>query len=245
MPLLGGEPMTAKAEAGEKDKRRHPRVNARNVSALLALADRQTPCTIQNLSEGGIFLQTHEALPVGMPVSLTLQRPAAEPIALTGRVVWGMGEKTAARKGAVPGMRIRFDGLSREASLALRALLRQLGAPERDPNAITQPVALAELKERAARAQERGTQPGAPEAQEVAATQPRLLVQVQGLLMQIGELQQELSQRDAELAALKARLGEQEALLRARTTELEKAEREKGAAELAVQRLTMQLAARR
>jgi Tfp pilus assembly protein PilZ len=233
------------------------------VSAQLALSDRETPCTIQNLSEGGIFLQTSQALPLGMPVSLTLQRPGGEPIALTGRVVWGLGEKTAARKGAVPGMRIRFDQLSSESASGLKALLKQLGAPERDPNAITQPVALAELKNRVAREQP-STQPGAPAEParprgadetlphrtngpepKVATSQPRLLVQVQGLLMQIGELQQALSERDAEVAALKLRLGEQESLLQARSVELEKAERERRAAELAVQRLTMQLAARR
>jgi hypothetical protein len=189
-------------------------------------------------------------------------------------VVWGLGEKTAARKGAVPGMRIRFDQLTKESAAALKGLLKQLGAPERDPNAITQPVALAELKSRVAREQS-ATQPSAPPQpavppspaaaaparpsaadetlphratgpeSRVATSQPRLLVQVQGLLMQIGELQQALSERESELTALKARLAEQETLLQSRSVELEKAERERRAAELAVQRLTMQLAARR
>ena len=58
-----------------KDKRRYPRVHARNVSAHLNVADQSSPCVIQNISAGGIFIETTEALPVGMPVAVNLARP--------------------------------------------------------------------------------------------------------------------------------------------------------------------------
>jgi hypothetical protein len=66
---------------------------------------------------------------------------------------------------------------------------------------------------------------------------PRLIVQVQGLLMQLGDLQQQLEAKDREVASLRQELS-------AKTAAFEKADRELKAAELAIQRLSMQLAAR-
>src|SRR3954451_5067040 len=103
--------------ASGADKRKYPRVQARNVSAHLNVTDRSSPCVIHNISAGGVFIETREALPAGMPVAVNLARPGwSRVLNLTGRVVWGLGEKTAQKKGTVPGMRIKFDPLPKEMS---------------------------------------------------------------------------------------------------------------------------------
>ncbi len=306
--------------ASGKDKRKYPRVHAEDVSAHLNVADKSSPCTIQNISAGGLFIETRDALPVGMPVAINLARPGwSRVLRLTGRVVWAMAGRTAARKGTVPGMRIRFDPLPRDAAEELIRLLKDLGAPDgpapkvvgEEAAAITQPVSLREIQSRVSQAELKAvvlddpkletlqgplapappsgptpaglpmaSAPGAPMAsgprpgssvpgfphamasapQPVSSPQPslmaipssprvatpiasspdgpRLIVQVQGLMMQLGELQTQLEQKEKELQALREEL-------KVKDSALEKAERERKAAELAIQRLSMQLSASR
>jgi Tfp pilus assembly protein PilZ len=267
--------------ASGADKRKYPRVQARNVSAHLNVADKSAPCVIQNISAGGVFIETRDALPVGMPVAVNLARPGwPRVLKITGRVVWALAEKTAARKGTVPGMRIRFDPLSKDAAGRLVALLQELGAPQgppppvkRDSGVITEPVGIKAIQQRLSEPQfplvraPDLTPPGGKKARTSksvpppatkpddstmparagdlavafatpASEAPRLIVQVQGLLMQLGDLQQQLEQKDREVASLRAELSQ-------KTAELEKSDRELRAAELAIQRLSMQLAARR
>jgi Tfp pilus assembly protein PilZ len=265
--------------ASGADKRRYPRVQARNVSAHLNVADKSSPCVIQNISAGGVFIETREALPVGMPVAVNLARPGwARVLKVTGRVVWALAEKTAARKGTLPGMRIKFDPLSKEAANRLSDLLAELGAPasgpfppvKKDPSVITQPVAVKAIQTRinsdsqfplvrqpdltpprkpkasSPRASTRPSDSTLPaRAGDLAAAfsapggdAPKLIVQVQGLLMQLGELQQALEQKDKEVKSLRLELSTREA-------DYQKADRELRAAELAIQRLSMQLAARK
>ena len=267
------------------DKRKYPRVQARNVSAHLNVTDKSSPCVIQNISAGGVFIETRDALPVGMPVAVNLARPGwSQVLRVTGRVVWALAEKTAQKKGTVPGMRIKFDPLPKEAAGRLSELLRELGAPvgpppptKKDDGVITQPSSIKSIQERLQATtfplvKERDREkektpvppkPSAPRAKrpitmdkrpddatiparvgDLAAVfgrpqeeAPKLIVQVQGLLMQLGDLQQQLEQRERELLSVKAELA-------AKAAALEKSDRERKAAELAIQRLSMQLAAR-
>ncbi|GEM_PF-2615690 len=293
-----------------KDKRRYPRVQAKNVSAHLNVADQSSPCTIQNISAGGIFIETPEALPVGMPVAINLARPGwTKVLRLSGRVVWAMAARTAAKKGTLPGMRIKFDALNQANAADLMTLLHDLGAVAsppplvmaeeevrktlpKDPAAITQPVSLKEIQARVSQLDipivivEDTTGPSMkpvastistpafrpsapsprasapvplvlppqPSAQPVPSAprypsnpapqsiatpdSPRLIVQVQGLLMQMGDLQSQLEHRERELNELREKLRNKEEAL-------DKSDRERKAAELAIQRLAMQLAARR
>ncbi len=276
-----------------KDKRRYPRVHARNVSAHLNVADQSSPCVIQNISAGGIFIETTEALPVGMPVAVNLARPGwTKVLKLSGRVVWAMAPRTAAKKGTLPGMRIKFDALPPSIGEDLMLLLKDLGAvdspppmtlteeekpkPPKDPGAITQPVMLKDIEARVTKLDDstgpslrpeippvastitspayrpsapRSPAPSGPRIENAQAAQvqaeaiasadgPRLIIQVQGLLMQMGELQSQLEQRDREMSALRDRLKQKEEAL-------DKSDRERKAAELALQRLAMQLSARR
>ncbi|MBK7860542.1 MAG: PilZ domain-containing protein [Archangiaceae bacterium] len=250
------------------------------MSAHLNVTDKSSPCVIQNISAGGVFIETREALPVGMPVAVNLARPGWHTVLkVTGRVVWALAEKTAQRKGTVPGMRIKFDPLPTETAARLSELLKELGAPEgpppptrRDSGSITEPSTVKAIHERvggtafplvrepenapppsrkkpttlerkAAQRPDDATMPA--RVGEMAAVfgrptddAPRLVVQVQGLLMQLGELQQQLESRERELTTLKAELQKKDAAL-------EKSDRERKAAEMAIQRLSMQLAARR
>lgn len=275
--------------ASGADKRKYPRVQARNVSAHLNVTDRSSPCVIQNISAGGVFIVTREALPVGMPVAVNLAKPGwAQALSLTGRVVWALAEKTAQKKGTVPGMRIKFDPLPKGTAAQLSELLSSLGAPsgspapptKKDPGVITEPSSIKSIQERHQATafplvrEPETTPPGAPAASkkkpasadkkpstldgrrlddatlparvgDLAAVfgkphdeAPRLIVQVQGLLMQLGELQQQLELREREVTALRAELS-------AKDIAMEKLDRERKAAELAIQRLSMQLAARR
>jgi len=267
--------------ASGADKRKYPRVQARNVSAHLNVTDRSSPCVIQNISAGGVFIETREALPVGMPVAVNIARPGwTSVLKVTGRVVWALAERTAQRKGTVPGMRIRFDPLPKETASRLGELLRELGAPagspapptKKDAGPVTEPVAIKQSQPRlqattfplvkdpevsAPRTRrpitlEKKAADKKPDDATIPARvgdlaavfgrpsdeAPRLIVQVQGLLMQLGELQQTLELREKELQRLKDELAAKEAAL-------EKVDRERRAAELAIQRLSMQLAARR
>jgi uncharacterized protein (TIGR02266 family) len=145
--------------AAGADKRKYPRVQARNVSAHLNVADRSSPCVIQNISAGGVFIETREALPVGMPVAVNLARPGwPRVLKVTGRVVWALAEKTAARKGTVPGMRIKFDPLPKEGAGRLQELLKELGAPDGPPpptkrDSITEPVGIKQIQARLSESQ--------------------------------------------------------------------------------------------
>lgn len=230
-----------------RDKRRYPRVQAKNVSAHLNVADQSSPCVIQNISAGGIFIETSDALPVGMPVAVNLARPGwTKVLRLSGRVVWALAERTAARKGTTPGMRIKFDALTKGCASELMALLEALGAPSSPaPNVIgqepavgvtTQPVSIKEIQ---ARVSQTGLAAMTVDVLPKFANEaPKLIVQVQGLLVQVAELRARLELREKELSALKERLKEKE-------TALDRADRERKAAELAIQRLSMQLSSRR
>lgn len=276
-----------------REKRKYPRVAAKNVSAHVNVADQSSPCEIQDISAGGMFIATQETLPVGMPVAVNLAQPGwSRALKLAGRVVWAMAERTAQRKGGVPGMRVKFDPLPREAAEQLQGLLSALGAevspppvvaeearplfvpPPKDPAIITQPVSLKEIQARISQINipvvaplsaaskvpdttipqkidpstfntapssahapkpNKSSQGGQAASTPMVESEPgKLMVQVQGLMMQLGELQSRLELRERELESVREKLREKE-------TELSKADRERKAAELAIQRLSMQL----
>ncbi len=257
-----------------RERRQHARFSAKGISAHLNVADLSSPCIVQDISAGGVFIQTNQTLPPGMPVAVNLARPGWNRVLrVSGRVVWALAEKTAAKRGTVPGMRIRFDPLPGESTTQLVELLealRALEAPAPVEPAITAPKPpplqgakrTSGLKEKvfeaaptddtlkripvvasgsrpSARGGDEKTEPGRPPTgAEKDPGAPKLIVQVQGLLMQLGELQAHLEKRDQELEALRARLQTAE-------SNYEKAERDRKAAELAIQRLSMQLASRR
>lgn len=281
------------------EKRKHPRVPARGVSAHVNFADKSNPCAVLDISAGGMLVETQEPLPAGIPVAVNLAQPGwTRVLRLPGRVVWALAPRAASKKGTAPGMRIRFDPLESDPAQMLLELLHTLGIgetppPEQVDGVATLPpappshkpspprpeapvVASRALSFRAAASGEVATQtlPGArmqeltlgdivarisradvpkvatPQVSEAGKPHPsaprflgqedeaKVSAQVRGLKLQLAELQAVLDARDRELADARD-------ALQAKHLLLEKAERERRAAETAIQRLSMQLASRR
>jgi len=63
----------------------------------------------KNLSKGGMFIKTTRPLEIGSRCQFSLSLPAlAEPVLLEGEVAWILGPQDAQKRGADPGMGIRF-----------------------------------------------------------------------------------------------------------------------------------------
>jgi diguanylate cyclase (GGDEF)-like protein len=67
------------------ERRRFRRLAAPRVRVAAGAA--RGPVSVKNLSEGGLLVSLREAVPVGSPVSLTIERGGADPVGLRGEVV--------------------------------------------------------------------------------------------------------------------------------------------------------------
>lgn len=74
-----------------------------------------------NISEGGVFVATHEILPVGSVVALHLELPRSNRIMCLGEVRWTRGYTN--NDDVPPGMGIRFVGLDLDSAAAIRAFV--------------------------------------------------------------------------------------------------------------------------
>ena len=90
----------------------------------------------EDMSEGGVFIATHHALPIGTPVNLSFTLPDAdEPIFVYGTVQWLRGPDATARwdsnfgagaeTGVMPGIGIRFHDMEPASLKAIRTFVRQ------------------------------------------------------------------------------------------------------------------------
>lgn len=90
----------------------------------------------EDMSEGGVFIATHHALPIGTPVFLSFTLPDAdEPILVYGIVQWLRGPDATARwdsnfgagaeTGVMPGIGIRFHEMEPASLKAIRTFVRQ------------------------------------------------------------------------------------------------------------------------
>ncbi|HTS79462.1 MAG TPA: TIGR02266 family protein [Myxococcaceae bacterium] len=77
-----------------------------------------------NLSEGGVFVATLKALPVGTPVDLTFSLPGKARIAVHGEVRWTR-EIDDRAPDVFPGVGVRFVDLSPEAAQALHRFVAE------------------------------------------------------------------------------------------------------------------------
>jgi uncharacterized protein (TIGR02266 family) len=73
----------------------------------------------ENLSECGVFVATHAPLQIGSTVEVSVRLPENESICAHGTVRWLRPYSESS--GMVPGMGIRFDGLSPHASARIQA----------------------------------------------------------------------------------------------------------------------------
>jgi uncharacterized protein (TIGR02266 family) len=90
----------------------------------------------EDMSEGGVFIATHHALPIGTPVVLSFSLPdAEEPISVYGTVQWLRGPDATAswetnfggngEAGVQPGMGIKFHDMEPASLKAIRTFVRQ------------------------------------------------------------------------------------------------------------------------
>jgi hypothetical protein len=191
-----------------RNRRRYLRTKAQNLVAHFKVGDRGVLAPIEDISLGGALLKTSEALQLGTVLAFDVARPGLKrPLRLMGRVVDVRPQR---------GIGLKFDGIDKEAHDRLIELLRDLGAVVSTPltdvpdaqlhippprtsssitiSAVTAPPAPASSA--SAPPAHVSTPPATEDAQ-------RLMVQLRGAIMEIGNLQQQLVQRDRELLALK------------------------------------------
>jgi uncharacterized protein (TIGR02266 family) len=77
-----------------------------------------------NLSEGGLFVATHNLLPVGTPVDLTFTLPGNTRVSVRGEVRWTR-EIDDRVPDVFPGVGVRFVELTPQASEALHRFVTE------------------------------------------------------------------------------------------------------------------------
>lgn len=187
--------------------RRHGRVRARGVASHLREgAQLFTGLAVENLSRGGAFIRCSTPMPIGSAVMLDLVRPGLKrALQLTGRVVSLVDAEAAHRRGGVPGMGIQFDAYGAGVAERLNELLVALGAgpdvlradPPGPAAQVTAPMPAPALD--AAPTQQLPAPPTFQLQHSVPVPEStRLMVQVKGLLMELGDWQQRVSALERE-----------------------------------------------
>ena len=81
-----------------------------------------------NVSEGGLFVATHHARPVGSRLEIRLALPdEPEPLVILTEVRWVRVHNDDSE--ASPGLGLRFVGLSAEAEARIQAFVRRVRDP--------------------------------------------------------------------------------------------------------------------
>jgi Tfp pilus assembly protein PilZ len=187
-----------------QNRRKHRRAQAKGFAAHVITDVGQTPCLVENLSSGGLFIRTARLMPVGLAVSINVVRPGMrKSLRLSGRIANSIPARTLNGRVIPPGMGIAFDKLLGEASEHLTKLLKDLGVdPAEGPD---------------------GAPPPKPPRQgEAAPESARLQVQIRGVLMELGEAQLKLDSNEKELLHLRAENEKLRAQIRERDERLAK-----------------------
>ena len=194
-----------------RERRRHSRVRAKGVAAHVRGLDRSFICVVEDLSEGGLFLRTDQLLPRGTFVVIDLVRPGQRKVLRLEGTVAGAKLPGPDNK---PGMGIEFGEIPDGERARLLALLSELGAPAAPQQIALEPdgeapIVLTEIAP-GAREPHRPPRPrpaAVPLSTPAVAIDPsRLMLQIQGLLVQLEEARCQLQLRDAELESLRSQL---------------------------------------
>lgn len=112
------------------ERRKHPRVPVR-IRIQYRVADRFFTDYIQNLSMGGIFVETTDPLPVHTALKVQFALPSLEkPIVADGVVVHRV-EISGGKSRAASGMGIRFSQLDERSKRTLEAYIQKLQTPSK------------------------------------------------------------------------------------------------------------------
>ena len=189
---------------GTQNRRKHRRAQAKGFAAHVSTELGQTPCLVENLSSGGLFIRTARLMPVGIAVAINVVRPGMrKALRLSGRIANSIPAKTVNGRIVPPGMGIAFDKLPSETSEHLTRLLRELGVDPADGP--------------------EGAPPPKPARQgEAVPESARLQVQIRGVLMELGEAQLKLDANEKELVHLRAENEKLRAQIRERDERLAK-----------------------
>jgi Tfp pilus assembly protein PilZ len=197
----------------EPNRRRYPRVRAQGLAAHLRSDRGGVQCVVENISLGGLFLRTDRLEEVGTNVSLLLVKPGwKKQLTLTARVTSRV-DAIVGQARRVPGLGLQFTDVDGDCHERLRALLRQLGAPEAQPE-VTLPDNSVEVELRALDPQPAAAKKPAPRpdgaekkpAENIGQENARLRIQLRGLAMQLSDAQQLIVSRDAEIERLREQL---------------------------------------
>jgi Tfp pilus assembly protein PilZ len=108
-------------------------VKGKGIAAYLRLDAKTAGCVVEDISAGGLFLRTDRVVPVGTTISLDLVDPEVKRgVTISGQVVGIILKEAAAKRGGMPGLRIRFNRQAGATYAYLQKLLARLGAPQDD-----------------------------------------------------------------------------------------------------------------
>jgi Tfp pilus assembly protein PilZ len=115
-----------------RGRRRHQRVKPKGLVAIV-IGDKERMSPVGDVSRGGLFLRTDEAMPLGAAISLELRRADRDStVPLSGRVVRQVPDATSATD-ATHGLGILFDPMAPEVEAELVKLLEEAGHVELAP----------------------------------------------------------------------------------------------------------------
>src|SRR5205807_5086376 len=116
------------------NRRRWPRVRARGVAAHLRTQRGRNACQVENVSLGGLFVRTDRLEEVGAEILVDLVRPGwKRQLTLAARVTSRVDSLEGRLSKRMPGLGMQFVRLDDKQHDRLRQLLRELGAPEEEP----------------------------------------------------------------------------------------------------------------
>jgi len=103
------------------ERRNHERKQLRSELSLWTEHNFYTGFT-EDISEGGLFVATHEFLPVGSPIDLELELPGGHALRVRGIVRWVRDPHDPGE--TIPGMGIQFETLAPADLAAISEFMR-------------------------------------------------------------------------------------------------------------------------
>ncbi len=147
-----------------KNLRRWTRVRAPSMAAHLRSQRGRTPCLVENISMGGLFVRTDQIEEVGTEIALDLVKPGwKKQLSLSARVTSRVDALDGRVSKRMPGLGLQFIHLDAAQHDRLRALLLELGAPDEEAE-LTLPDHVLEAELRALGGGDADARPSQPEA---------------------------------------------------------------------------------
>jgi Tfp pilus assembly protein PilZ len=186
--------------AAPRNRRHHSRVEARGVASHIQSKDMSTPgLAVENISMGGLFVRTANALEPGTRVMVQVVRPGLKrALQMTGRVISAISPEQARARGSIAGMGVSLDAADGDTEQRLRALIDDLAG-----------TSAAVVRLPAPRAPEPKAPPELAAAQEKTTAQERRIAELEA---ELKGLRSELLRRNRTIGELANRFSAHEAV---------------------------------